>query len=176
MRLVWQPVTANGIDMSSSITPREIAVLVDLARGRKVLEIGSAFGYSTIMMASVAESVLAVDPFTDQGVSFAAFDSNVSRSDWSHRINIEVARSQDYLPVLIGVGEQFDGIFVDGCHWRDAVDQDLANATKLVKPGGWIAVHDVGESDHPSVQEAVRNVYGPRAFYLTDTLYVTTFP
>ncbi len=40
-------------------------------------------------------------------------------------------------------GEGFDVIFVDGLHLYDQVRRDLVNALKWLKPGGWIALHDM---------------------------------
>jgi hypothetical protein len=40
-------------------------------------------------------------------------------------------------------GGLFDVIFIDGLHLYDQVRRDLVNALKWLKPGGWIAMHDM---------------------------------
>ena len=40
-------------------------------------------------------------------------------------------------------GERFDVIFVDGLHLYDQVRRDVVNALAALKPGGWIAIHDM---------------------------------
>ena len=39
-------------------------------------------------------------------------------------------------------GERFDVIFIDGLHLYDQVRRDFVNALAVIKPGGWIALHD----------------------------------
>lgn len=38
---------------------------------------------------------------------------------------------------------KFDLIFIDGLHTYDQVHRDVANALKVINPGGWIAMHDM---------------------------------
>jgi len=40
-------------------------------------------------------------------------------------------------------GGKFDVIFIDGLHLYDQVRRDLVNALAWLKPGGWIAMHDM---------------------------------
>jgi hypothetical protein len=39
--------------------------------------------------------------------------------------------------------EYFDVIFIDGLHVYDQVRRDVVNSIKFLKPGGWIAIHDM---------------------------------
>ena len=41
----------------------------------------------------------------------------------------------------------FDVIFIDGLHVYDQVRRDVANSIKFLKPGGWIAIHDMLPED-----------------------------
>jgi SAM-dependent methyltransferase len=38
---------------------------------------------------------------------------------------------------------RFDVIFIDGLHTYDQVRRDIINSIKVLKPGGWIAFHDM---------------------------------
>jgi hypothetical protein len=40
-------------------------------------------------------------------------------------------------------GEPFDVVFIDGLHLYDQVRRDLDGALGVLKPGGWIALHDM---------------------------------
>ncbi|MDE2357604.1 MAG: class I SAM-dependent methyltransferase, partial [Alphaproteobacteria bacterium] len=40
-------------------------------------------------------------------------------------------------------GGKFDVIFIDGLHTYEQVRRDLVNALAWLKPGGWIAMHDM---------------------------------
>jgi FkbM family methyltransferase len=46
----------------------------------------------------------------------------------------------------LGGGRQIDFVFIDGSHEYAAVLRDFEMAIPLVKPGGWIALHDVIET------------------------------
>jgi hypothetical protein len=41
----------------------------------------------------------------------------------------------------------FDVIFIDGLHIYDQVRRDVVNSIKFLKPGGWIAIHDMLPDD-----------------------------
>jgi SAM-dependent methyltransferase len=43
--------------------------------------------------------------------------------------------------------ERFDVVFIDGLHVYDQVRRDVANALGVVRPGGWIALHDMFPRD-----------------------------
>ena len=45
-------------------------------------------------------------------------------------------------------GQLFDGLFIDGDHTSVGVLQDYEWYAPLVRPGGWIAFHDINDTDH----------------------------
>lgn len=47
----------------------------------------------------------------------------------------------------------FDVIFVDGLHIYDQVRRDVVNSIKFLKPGGWVAIHDM--LPHDAISEHV---------------------
>jgi hypothetical protein len=50
----------------------------------------------------------------------------------------------------------FDVIFIDGLHIYDQARRDVVNAIKFLKPGGWIAIHDMLPDD--AISEHVPNI------------------
>jgi hypothetical protein len=50
----------------------------------------------------------------------------------------------------------FDVVFIDGLHVYDQVRRDVINSIKFLKPGGWIAIHDMLPED--AVSEHVPNI------------------
>jgi hypothetical protein len=56
------PIPNHELRIWSSLLPEEVDELRVLADERYVLEIGAAFGYSTIVLASVAGHVWSIDP------------------------------------------------------------------------------------------------------------------
>jgi len=43
--------------------------------------------------------------------------------------------------------EYFDVVFIDGLHVYDQVRRDVVNSIKFLKPGGWVAIHDMLPDD-----------------------------
>jgi predicted O-methyltransferase YrrM len=159
----------NGIP--TSLTEMEAATLRDLAQGERVVEVGSAYGFSTILMALVARQVTAIDPHTGLG-SFAVFLANLEEYGVRRKVRNLAIPSADAWPALaeeIKVRELplFDGAFIDGDHRYDAVVLDFKWARQLVQSDGWIACHDYGEDTCPDVIKAL-----PVPDRLVDTLAV----
>ena len=65
-------------------------------------------------------------------------------------------RFEDEVPRLVDQGfKQADGAFIDGMHDLASVERDLKLALMLVKPGGFIALHDYGrctENGYPRIR------------------------
>ena len=139
--------------ISSAVTANESQALADLARGKVVLELGAWFGYSTIVLASVAERVTSVDwhmgddhaGITD---TWEIFCFNIQRYGVANRIEAIRERFEDALPPLAEQGRKFDGMFLDAHHAEESVDRDLGLALPLMKPGAFVAFHDYGRGPH----------------------------
>lgn len=171
MRLPWRPVVIAGVTVQTSLTAREAARLQELATGRHVLEIGSAFGYSAIAMAQTAEDVTLVDPF--EQYSRSELRANLQAAGTLARTRIITGESQGVLPALRQRGERFGLIFIDGDHSRDTVRADLDNALALLDAGGVLCAHDYGEDTCPGVRQAIDAQHASRRHRLTDTLWET---
>ena len=121
-----------------------------------VLEIGSAYGYSAIVIAQVAKLVTAVDPHT-QFDSEATFIDNLIQHQVFERVRFWTGPAADVLPRLFARGQSYDLVFIDGDHLPGSVRHDLAWARRLVRAGGAIALHDYllgpGTFVRPACQE-----------------------
>lgn len=122
----------------------EATRLAELARGKRVLELGAFKGRSTVAMAVTAEVVVSVD--WHQGDIHTKTKMQSSLSEYTENIkpypNIVplVGRFEDIVPTLIA--NQFDMVFVDGQHDRESVQRDFMFA--LLFSPKVIAVHDWG--------------------------------
>lgn len=146
-------------DVIGWLHPDEGLVLADLAKGRRVLEIGSYFGKSTICIAREAESVLCIDYFDGRGTvapcdTLEGFRRNLSKYQVSHKVAVGTPGEQ--------FDSEFDLVFIDGSHEAESVQRDIETAIAALKPGGLIAFHDYrtseGEVDggwDPGVTESV---------------------
>lgn len=155
MRLPWRDVApGDGPAISTSLTAAETDELRSLAAGRDVLEIGSAYGYSSIAMALAGGQVLAVDPHL-QLASFVEMAMNLARYRVADRVTVWQMDSRAACPQLFDAGRRFDLIWIDGDHSPDMVTHDVQWAVKLLRPDGTLACHDYDEETCPGVRQAL---------------------
>lgn len=171
MRLFWRDVQlGEGPFINTSLTERETAELQRLAKDGDVLEVGTAYGYSTVALALVAKRVIAVDPHLTHG-SLGDVHANLKAYGVSDRVAIIQSYSQHALPALHSEGRKFDLVWIDGDHTAPVVENDVTWAIKMLKPGGVIACHDYDEVTCPGVRVALDKLFGGPG-ELTDTLAV----
>ena len=162
MHLPWRDVApGDGPAISTSVTAAEAAELARLAEGRDVLEVGSAFGYSAVVMALTGARVTAVDPHTWLPASHEVMTANLEAYGVADRVTVVREASQEALPWLAKEGTRFGLVFVDGDHSEAAARHDIRWALQLLDPGGTLAVHDVGETCCcPGVAAAAKALLG----------------
>lgn len=134
-------------DVPSAVTEDEARELARLAAGRKVLEIGSHRGRSTIALAGAARIVHAVDWHrgdiqAGMGDTLQEFLGHLTRYGVRDQVVVHLGRFEDVLPVLLR--EAFDMVFLDGLHDRASVDRDVQLLRPLVVKKGILAFHDYG--------------------------------
>ena len=119
-----------------SVTPRESEILRGLARGRRVLEIGTGLGVSTARMAQFAERVdtVDVDPWVLQTIAPGLPD------------NVSFYLGSDAVPR----DARYSMVFIDGLHQKDAVAADIRFALAHLERPGLIVLHD-GRMPHVQV-------------------------
>lgn len=132
-------------DVDGWLTEDEGRALADLAEDKRVLEVGSYCGRSTICMAQTAASVVAVDPFDGDCTerprdTFGDFMENAIRYEVPHKITAIQGRFWDAASHLPTGG--FDLAFIDGAHDYASVQRDAALAIGLLAPDGLLAFHD----------------------------------
>jgi predicted O-methyltransferase YrrM len=142
-------------DVRGWMTPIEGEALAELARGKRVLEVGSYCGLSTICMAQTAREVVSVDPHDGRATpnpmdTLGEFTNNCFRYGVCPTIFIgTLDQFGDPLP--------FDLAFIDGAHHYTAVRDDVARVRPMLAPGGLIAFHD---GNHAGVSRAIRELDG----------------
>lgn len=170
MKLEWRDVVIGGVTVNTSLTAAETAELQRLAAGKDVLEIGSAYGYSAIALALVANKVTSVDPHRALD-SLPTFLANVEAAGVTAKIWRMTGDSRDLLPTLMPT---FDLVFIDGDHAADMVTHDVQWGRKLLRAGGVLACHDLDEDTCPGVRQALDAWRQPN--YVVDTLAVYVNP
>lgn len=136
-----------------SVTQTDAAVLQALAKGRRVIEIGTGLGVSSASMAEVGASVVTIDidPWVAETVAPHLPDS----------VRFELGRDG------VGDGERFDLAFIDGLHTPEAVQEDIAFVIGKLDLPAVIALHDAGDEN---VQQGIEMA----GFSPADVAYVPT--
>lgn len=129
------------------VTAGETAALVELARGRVVLELGTQYGHSALAMAESAELVVTVDwHWGDKDAGWrdtlSAFVANLRGHPQQSRVIPVVGNIGDVLPLLRPLS--FDLLFLDAGHDRVSVARDLGYALPLLRSPWSVAAHDWG--------------------------------
>jgi len=137
--------------ITTAVSPAEAAELARLATGQSVLELGAFFGFSTIVMASVADMVYSVDwhqgdDHAGQYDTWNHFTANLAGYGVKGHVTAIKGRFEEEVPRLYREGVRVDGAFLDGQHDEESVRRDLNLALLLVKRGGFVAFHDYGRS------------------------------
>lgn len=152
-------------DIRGWLLEHEGRKLAELASGKRVLEIGSYCGLSTVCIAQTAESVVCIDPFdgsaTDQpGETFTEFNKNVALYGLTDKVEPYHGTTGEVAPSL--PSGSFDLVFIDGAHDFNSISLDVAAAERLLAPGGLMAFHDYRTMpgqfdgrDDPDVRDAV---------------------
>lgn len=139
-----------------------------------VVEIGSYLGASTAFLGLAAlqrdGNVHAIDGWDNvangpegQRDTFAEFRANTASFEHfiiPHRgYSTAVYQREGGIPC--------DMLFIDGDHAYEAVKADLRDWLPSLKPGGWLAMHDI---DQPEVRRAFDEIVGPRLTAPAQTL------
>ena len=127
----------------------ELAGFLDLVlevRPSTILEIGTGLGGTTVLLARAAPNdALVVSIALPIGPVRAPLLAAAARA--SQHIECVRADSHDTgtLRAVAALlrGRQVDLLFIDGDHTREGVRKDLELYSRFVRPGGWIAFHDI---------------------------------
>lgn len=142
-------ITELGIN--SSLSTREADELERLAVNKHIVEIGSLLGYSTIKMATVAQSVIAIDPHRDYpsynpAPTLSEFLNNIGKHGVYNKVVPIIAKAQKVLPLI----RQPDMVFIDATGTYIDTKFCLANLYPEI-----MAVHDYGRRSCDGATRAV---------------------
>lgn len=135
--------------------------LIEYAKPRTVLEIGSHCGVSTECFALHCERVVAVDPWPHKRY-WLAFLGRCGEYD-----NLEIVKGISPDDLAQFADGEFDMVYIDGDHDEDSVTADIMGSKRLVTR--WIAGHDYS---HGGVERAVTKLLGKPARVFSDTSWI----
>jgi predicted O-methyltransferase YrrM len=155
-------------DVGGWLSDEEGRALAALAAGKRVLEVGSYKGRSTIWMARTADRVDCIDTFDTTGTTallprkntYFEFCENVRRHGVADKMSVFMTSSARALARAAEEGAMYDLVFIDADHSYEAVKRDAALAFPLLAPGGCLVFHDYGSPADPGVAKAVHELGG----------------
>lgn len=114
-------------------------LLVRISGARRVLEIGTLGGYSTIWMARAVGDQGRVVTIEAEAAHAAVARASIDAAGMGERVDIRVGRGADVLPTLVG---GFDLVFIDADKESNTIYLDWA--AKLGHPGTVVVVDNIG--------------------------------
>lgn len=162
---------ANGLmDISVSTSQgKYLAIQAKLIGAKRVLEVGTLGGYSSIWFASAAED-LQVDSIEIEAKNKQVAEENIAKAGLSHRITVHLGAALDVLPGIVQEvknrkREKFDMVFIDADKENNLNYFNLA--MQMVRAGGCIYVDNIVRKgklvDEELISEQVPAVLGSRA-------------
>ncbi len=158
----------------------EGAELARLARGKRVVEVGSYFGLSTVSMARTAAHVVSIDTHDGRGTASpqntgAAFAANLARYGVADRVSVLIGTVETE---VLDSFAPFNLAFIDGGHDRESVEADIRGVLPHMAPDGLIAFHDYASGVDPDVTAVVDELVasGGEILSVTDSLAVVKPP
>jgi len=147
-----------------SVTPAQGRLLQVLARtvnARRILEIGTLGGYSTIWLARALAPGGRLITLEYERKHADVARANIARAGLTGAVEIRVGRAQDLLPDIHRAGgDPFDFIFIDAD--KPSTTAYFEWSLKLSRPGSLIFVDNVvregGIADASSVDEDVKGM------------------
>ncbi len=118
----------NEVPIAQPETAKLIENLILMSPSKKVLEIGSAIGYSSIIMANAGAEVTTIE--RDKNM-FEPLFSNIEKA--GHKDNIHVHQG-DALEILDTLKGQYDFVFVDAA--KGQYLEFLPHCMRMLKVGG----------------------------------------
>lgn len=149
----------HAIDEDTRISVEKGMLIYRLCRetgARRTLEIGCAYGFSTLYFLAALRSDatathIAIDPFErSQWSGIGA--QKVEEVKMSHAFTLIEQKSVIAIPRLISEGAHFDVVLVDGNHRFDDVLVDFTLAAFVCQDGGLLILDDLWM---PSIRKAV---------------------
>lgn len=125
------------------VNAKFLHLLARIAGARRVLEIGTLGGYSTIWLARALPEDGVVVTIEAEPAIAAVAHRNLERAGLAERVEIRVGRGEHVLPTLAG-DEPFDLVFIDADKESNTLYLDWA--ARLGRSGTVVVIDNIGRS------------------------------
>ena len=159
----------HRLDVKANISVPNSAALdrfVRMRKPRQVIEIGMAYGVSTLTILAAMEAngcgaLISIDPYVGWPTGRRVALHQVARAGVSHRHSHHYAASHEVLPCLLKEMYRPELIYIDGNHDFEYVFTDYFLSDKLLPIGGVMAFNDAGWT---TVHRVIRFLMGTRRY------------
>ncbi|MCD7736154.1 MAG: O-methyltransferase [Lachnospiraceae bacterium] len=143
-----------------------LKVLLAVHKPRRILEVGTAVGFSALLMAANTGSDCRITTIENYEKRFAAARENFARSGMSDRIELLTGDAKEILPTL---REPYDFVFMDAA--KGQYIHFLPEILRLLRTGGILVSDNVLQDgdiieSHYAVEQRNRTIYKRMREYL----------
>jgi predicted O-methyltransferase YrrM len=166
----------STIEANSFIPRDSCELLYDLVRdtrASRTIEVGLAYGVSTVCIADAMRQVagdsgrhIAIDPAQTAGWRSGGL-AQLDRAGLRHAVELIELKSHVALPQLLARGERFQFGFIDGWHTFDHALVDFFYLDLMLEPNGVLVLDD---ASYPAINAVVRFILANRSYSLERVL------
>ena len=138
LKIVKEKARENHIPIIMDDTLEKIEEILKEEKPKRILEIGTAVGYSATMFAKYTDEDCIIDTIEIDEERAKEAKENIEKIGVADRINIMVGNAVDILPTI---SQEYDIVFIDAAKGKYPVF--LENAIRLIKNGGLILADNI---------------------------------
>ena len=138
LKKVKEKALENHIPILMDDTLEKIEEILQEEKPKRILEIGTAVGYSASMFAKSTDEDCIIDTIEIDEEKAKEAEENIKKIGVAERINIMVGNAVDILPTLTNA---YDIVFIDAAKGKYPIF--LENAIRLIKDGGIILADNI---------------------------------
>lgn len=138
LKIVKEKALKNHIPIIMDDTLEKIEEILKEEKPKRILEIGTAVGYSATMFAKYTDEDCIIDTIEIDEERAKEAKENIEKIGVANRINIMVGNAVDILPTI---SQEYDIVFIDAAKGKYPVF--LENAIRLIKNGGVILADNI---------------------------------
>ena len=128
----------NNVPVIRRETERFLQAVIMLIRPRRILELGTATGYSAIFMSKAAEELEVIDTIEDWKPRISEAAANIEKAGLREKINLIEG---DALEVMKKLKEAYDLVFIDAA--KGQYPDYLQEAVRLTHKGSVILADNI---------------------------------
>lgn len=138
LKKVKEKALENHIPIIMDDTLEKIEEILKEEKPKRILEIGTAVGYSATMFAKYTDEDCIIDTIEIDEERAKEAKENIEKIGVADRINIMVGNAVDILPTI---SQEYDIVFIDAAKGKYPVF--LENAIRLIKNDGLILADNI---------------------------------